>query len=146
MELASIKSLEASTSSFFSSSVLGLSEIPVSAFADTTCSVSYRVFNLPSDEIFIVPTLPKLSSAKLTSEMPSGIFTILNLVPFMSNVILGSSITIDPLSFFAILPDSMMTDPFLTLPKKISFKPEILNSVTLNEDDFFIIMVELSLY
>ena len=40
----------------------------------------------------------------------------------------------------------MITDPFCTSPKKIFFKPVILKSITLNEDDFFIIMVELSLY
>ena len=67
IELASIKSLEASTNSFFSSSVLTLSEKPVSVFVDTTCSVSNKVFTLPSDEILIIPTLPKLSSAKLTA-------------------------------------------------------------------------------
>ena len=146
IELASIKSLEASTNSFFSSSVLTLSEKPVSVFVDTTCSVSNKVFTLPSDEILIIPTLPKLSSAKLTAEVPSGLFSILNLVPLIPKVILGSSITIEPLSSLAILPDSMITDPFCTSPKKIFFTPVILKSVTLNEDDFFIIMVELSLY
>ena len=39
-----------------------------------------------------------------------------------------------------------MADPILTFPKKISFKPTISNSVTLNEDDSFKITVELSLY
>ena len=146
IELASIKSLETSTNSFFSSSVLTLSEKPVSVFVDTTCSVSNKVFTLPADEILIVPTLPKLSSAKLTAEVPSGLFSILNLVPLIPKVILGSSIVIEPSFFFAILPDSIITDPFLTSARKIFFKPVILKSVTLNEDDFFIIMVELSLY
>ena len=146
IELASIKSLETSTSSCFSSSVFGLSEIPVSVLTEITCSVSNRVFTSPSDAIFIVPTLPKLSSAKLTSDVPSGLFSILNLVPLTSKVMVGSSIIIDPSVFFAIFPDSMMTLPLSTLPKKTSFKPVILKSVTLNEDDCFIIMVELSLY
>ena len=115
-------------------------------FTDTTCSVSNRVFTSPSDEIFIVPTLPKLSSAKLTSEVPSGLFSTLNLVPLTFKVMVGSSIVIEPSFFFAIVPDSIMTDPLSTLPVKISFKPVVLKSVILNEDDFFIIMVELSLY
>ena len=144
--LASIKSLETSNSSCFSSSVFCLSEIPVSVLIETTCSVSKRVFTSPSDAIFIVPTLPKLSSAKLTSEVPSGLFSMLNLVPLTFKVMAGSSIIIEPSSFFAILPDSTITDPFSTLPLKISFKPIILKSVTLNEEEFFIITVELSLY
>ena len=72
IELASIKSLETSTNSCFSSSVFGLSEIPVSVFTEITCSVSNKVFTSSLEEIFIVPILPKLSSAKLTSEFPSG--------------------------------------------------------------------------
>ena len=91
---------------------MGLSEKPVSAFVDITCSVSYKVINLSSEEIFIVPILSKLSLAKLTSDVPSILFSILNLVPLISNVIFGSSIIMVPLSFFAILPDSTMTDPF----------------------------------
>ena len=53
---------------------------------------------------------------------------------------------IEPLFFLAVLPDSIMTDPLLTFPKKISFKPVILKSVTLNEDNFLIITVDLSSY
>ena len=146
IELASTKSSEALIISFFSSSVLGLSEIPVSKFTDITCSGLNNVFSLPPDEILIVPTFPKLSSAKLTSEVPSILLLILNLVPLISNFIWGSSITIEPLSFFAILPDSIITDPLSTLPKKMSLRPFILNSITLNEEDFLIITVELSLY
>ena len=113
---------------------------------EITCSGSNKVFNLPSEVTLIIPTLPKLSLARLTSEVPSILFFTLNLVPLISSLILGSSITIKPSFFFATLPDSIITDPFSALPKKISFKPVILNSVTLNEEDFFIIMVELSLY
>ena len=98
------------------------------------------------EEIFIVPILPKLSFDKLTSEFPSGKFLILNLVPFISKLIVGSCIIIDPSVFFAILPDSIIKDPILTFPKKISLKPRILNSVTSNEDDSLKITVELSLY
>ena len=146
IELALIRSLETFTNSCFSSSVFGLSEIPVSVFTEITWSVSKSVFTSPSDEILIVPTLPKLSSAKLTSEVPSRLFSILNLVPLTFKVMVGSTIVIEPSFFFAIFPDSMITDPFSTTPIKISFKPVILKSVTLNEDNSFIIMVELSLY
>ena len=125
---------------------MGLSEIPDSALTEITCSGSNKVFSLPSEEMFIVPTLPKLSSAKLTSDVPSGLLSILNRVPLISSLIVGSSITIDPLSFFAILPDSITTEPLSTIPIKMSFNPEISNSFTLNELDSFIIIVELSSY
>ena len=141
IELASIKSLETSTKFCFSLSVFGLSEIPVSVFTDTIWSILYKVFNTPSDEIFIIPTLPKLSLPK-----PTSLLSIVNLVPLISKVISGSSIIIEPSIFLAIFPDSIITDPFLTSPKKIFLKPVILKSVTLNDDNFFIITVELSLY
>ena len=107
---------------------MGLSEIPASGLTEITCFGSNKVFSLPSEEMFIVPTLPKLSSAKLTSDVPSGLLSILNRVPLISSLILGSSITIDPLSFFAILPDSITTEPLSTIPIKMSFNPEISNS------------------
>ena len=125
---------------------MGLSEMPISALTEITCSGSNKVFSLPSEEMFIIPTLPKLSSAKLTSDVPSGLLSILNRVPLISSLIVGSSITIDPLSFFAILPDSITAEPLSTIPIKMSFNPEISNSFTLNELDSFIIIVELSSY
>ena len=92
--------------------------------------------------MFIDPILPKLSFAKLTSEVPSGLIFTLSLVPFMSRDIVGSSIIIDPLSCFEIFPDSIMTDPKSTFPKKILSKPKISNSITSKEDDSFTIIVE----
>ena len=146
IELASIKSLEASANSFFSSSVLGLSKIPLSILTDITCSVSNKVFTLPSDSIFIVPTLPKLSFAKPTSEVPSGLFSILNLVPLIPRVIVGVSIVIDPFGFLAIFPDSIIAIPFLIIPKNFFFVIEKAKSVIENEDVGLIITVELSIY
>ena len=67
--------------------------------------------------MFINPILPKLSFAKLTSELPSGLIFTLNLVPFISRDIVGSSIIIDPLSCFEICPDSIIIDPTSTFPK-----------------------------
>ena len=145
-ELASTNAFETSSNSIFSSSVLGLSEIPEVVSIDTTCSVSNKVFNTPSEEMFITPTFPKLSLAKLTSEVPFGLFFILNLVPFTSIVEAGSSMTINPLFFFEILPDSIIMVPISVFPKNISFNPKISNSVTSNDDDSLIIIVELSLY
>ena len=58
IRFASTKLFETSVSSFFSSSVFGLSEIPVSIFTVTTWLILYRVLITPSDEIFIVPILP----------------------------------------------------------------------------------------
>ena len=115
--MLSTKSLDTSINSCISSSVFGLSDNPVVLFTETTCSILNKVLDSPSAKIFIDPTLPKLSFAKLTSEVPSGLIFTLNLVPFISRDIVGSSIIIDPLSSFAIIPDSIMTDPKSTLPK-----------------------------
>ena len=146
IELASIKSLEASANSFFSSSVFGLSEIPVSIFAEITWSVSYKVWTFPSDEILIVPTSPKLSSDKPTSLVPSGLIFILNLVPLIPRIIVGNCISIEPSWALAIFPDSIITLPFLTIPKNFFFSIEKTNSVIVSEDEDLIMTVELSSY
>ena len=91
-----------------------------------------------------MPTFPKLSFDNPTSEVPSVLFSILNLVPLTSKSILGSLICIKPLSLLAILPLSTITEPLIVSPTKISLAPEILNSVTLKEVLSFIIIVELS--
>jgi len=88
--------------------------------------------------------IQKLSLDNPTSEVPSGLFSILNLVPLTSKSILGSLICIKPLSLLAILPLSTITEPLIVSPIKISFAPEILNSVTLKDVLFFSIIVELS--
>ena len=94
----------------------------------------------------IVPTLPKLSSDKPTSLVPSGLVFILNLVPLISKIIVGNCISIEPFGALAIFPDSIITLPLLTIAKNFFFDPEKTNSVIVNEDEDLIITVELSSY
>ena len=51
---------------------------------------------LSSLEMLTEPTFPKLSSAKLTLNVPSDSFSILNLVPLIPIVIPGVLTSIDP--------------------------------------------------
>ena len=146
IRFASTKLFETSISSFFSSSVLALSEIPVSVFIDTTCSVSNKVLITSPDETLIVPTLPKLSSDKPTSVFPLGSTFILNLVPLTPRVIVGVWITIDPPWVLAIFPDSIIAKPFLIIPKNFFFVIEKAKSVIESEDVGLIITVEESSY
>ena len=142
--LASTKSCETVSIDCFSSSDWGLSVNPWPSLIETTWSEVYKVLIAPSAAILIVPTFPKLSFDNPTSEVPSVLFSILNLVPLTSKSILGSLICIKPLSLLAILPLSTITEPLIVSPTKISLAPEILNSVTLKEVLSFIIIVELS--
>ena len=142
MELALIKSSETSINSFFSSSVLGLSEISLLVSTEITWSGSNKVLITSPVEIFIVPTLPKLSSDKPTSVVPLESTFILNLVPLTLRVIVGVSIVIDPIGFLAIFPDSIIAIPFLIIPKNFFFVIEKAKSVIESEDFGLIIAVE----
>ena len=110
-----INSSVASSNSLVSESVAGLSIISLPCSADNTCVGSKRVFKFPSEDTLSEPTFPKLSIAKLTVELPFNSLLILNLVPLTPKVKFSVSIFIEPLSIFAILPDSIIAPPLLII-------------------------------
>ena len=132
--------------SFNSVSVTGLLVKLFSWSTETASSVLKIVFNSFPVEISIRPTMPKLSSDKTISEIPFSWVLILSLVPLMTKFVDGNFISILPLFFLAIDPDSIIAKPFLITPKKIFLVPEILNVSTWNEEFCLSIIVELSLY
>ena len=111
----------------------------------TTWSVFVKLVVFPSDEIAIWPTLPKLSSARATSELPFGFIFALNLVPLIPRDIFERSISISPFAFFAIEPDSIIIFPLPTFALNFSFPPEFSNSLIFKDVNSFNIIVVLSL-
>ena len=131
-----INSSEAFSNSSVSNSVAGLSIISLPCSADNTWVGSKRVFRLPSEETLIEPTLPKLSLAKLTVELPFNWFFKLNLVPLISKVKFLVITFIDP--FFAIVPDSIIPPPFLIIKlNMLTAVSDKINLLTMKEEDFW---------
>ena len=141
-----INSSVASSNTLVSDSVASLSTISLSWSADNTCLGSKRVFRLPSEETLSEPTFPKLSLAKLTVDFPFNSLVILNLVPLTSKIKFSVTTFIEPLSIFAITPDSIIAPPFLIFKKnELTSTSDKINSSTIIEDDFCSNMDVLSL-
>ena len=130
--------------SCFSSSDCSRWAISLVSVTSITWSVEVKLVDWPSDEISIWPTLPKLSSARATSEFPFGFTLALNLVPLIPRDIFDKSINISPLAFLAIAPVSIIILPFPTFAWNFCFAPDFSNSLTLSEVNSFITIVVLS--
>ena len=130
--------------SCFSSSDCSRCEISLVSVTSITWSVDVKLVDWPSDEISICPTLPKLSSARATSELPFGLILALNLVPLIPSDILDKSINISPFAFLAIAPVSIIIFPFPTFAWNFCFAPDFSNSLTLSDVNSFITIVVLS--